>query len=419
MVLKVAMTKKLIVTLFSITIILSLCSCSKREVGGTTPWGTKLGDEEVLADSSGIFSLNDIQAQGEMIMLTMSGPDYYFDYHGHGFGTQYLLCELFARKLGVSLRVEVCQDTTQMLTRLNDGEGDIIVFPLPIDITGADSLAFCGVHNDSTRTSWAVRKGNVSLRDALNRWYHPQMVAHVKKFEDWIFSDHGVQRTVYAPVVSEVRGELSNYDHLFQRFAGDANADWRLLAALSYQESCFDPHARSWAGACGLMQLMPGTAAQLGVSSANIFDPVTNVAAGARLIRQLQSAFSDVPDPSERMNFVLASYNGGIGHVRDAMALTQKYGGNKYRWAEVSQMILKLSEPRFYQDPIVRNGYMRGTETYNYVLLVRQRYHRYSGIASPVSSASSSYEYTQPQRGGMSATPQRATHQHRWKPKDY
>ena len=245
------------------------------------------------------------------------------------------------------------------------------------------------------------------------------MVAHVKKFEDWIFSDHGVQRTVYAPVVSEVRGELSNYDHLFQRFAGDANADWRLLAALSYQESCFDPHARSWAGACGLMQLMPGTAAQLGVSSANIFDPVTNVAAGARLIRQLQSAFSDVPDPSERMNFVLASYNGGIGHVRDAMALTQKYGGNKYRWAEVSQMILKLSEPRFYQDPIVRNGYMRGTETYNYVLLVRQRYHRYSGIASPVSSASSSYEYTQPQRGGMSATPQRATHQHRWKPKDY
>ena len=73
------MTKKLIVALFSITIILSLCSCSKREVGGTTPWGTKLGDEEVLADSSGIFSLNDIQAQGEMIMLTMSGPDYYFD----------------------------------------------------------------------------------------------------------------------------------------------------------------------------------------------------------------------------------------------------------------------------------------------------------------------------------------------------
>ncbi len=406
--------------IISIFILLFILSCGKREVGGTTPWGTKIGEEDTAKGSGDVFSLSDIQAQGEMIMLTMSGPDYYYDYHGRGFGTQYLLCELFARRMGVTLRVEVCEDTTQMVTRLKDGEADIIVFPLPTDISGADSLTFCGARNDSTHTSWAIRKGNENLREALDKWYRPELVAHVKKFEDWIFSDHGVQRTVYAPVMSEVRGELSSYDHLFQRFAPDANADWRLLAALSYQESCFDPHARSWAGACGLMQLMPSTAAGLGVSSSSIFDPTTNVAAGARLIRQLQSSFSDVSDPNERMNFVLASYNGGIGHVRDAMALTQKYGGNKYRWAEVSQMILRLSEPRFYQDPVVKNGYMRGTETYNYVLLVRQRYQRYSGIASPSAVGSArSYEYTQPQHGSMSATPQRATHQHRWKPKDY
>ena len=104
---------------------------------------------------------------------------------------------------------------------------------------------------------------------------------------------------------------------------------------------------------------------------------------------------------------MLACYNGGNGHVRDAMALTKKYGGDPYRWSDVSQFILKLSEPRFYQDPVVKFGYMRGTETYNYVALVRQRYMKYSGIAGASYSPSSG-------ASGMDPVPHPASRPHRF-----
>ena len=90
-----------------------------------TPWGTVEGEDTATVEDH--FSLSDIQNNGEMIMLTMSGPETYFDYRGRGMGTQYLMCEKFAHNIGVSLRVELCRDTDEMVRRLQDGEGDIIV----------------------------------------------------------------------------------------------------------------------------------------------------------------------------------------------------------------------------------------------------------------------------------------------------
>ena len=89
--------------------------------------------------------------------------------------------------------------------------------------------------------------------------------------------------------------------------------------------------------------------------------------------------YRDVPDKVERLNFVLASYNGGVGHVRDAMALAEKNGADKYVWDDVSEFILKLSNPTYYRDDVVKHGYMRGTETHNYVASVRHRFEEYSG----------------------------------------
>ena len=390
------------------TIIL-LMACTDRKPSDKTPWGTVEGEKQEVAE--GQFTWNDIITNGEMIVLTMSQPDVYYEYHNRGLGAQYMLCEWFCRNWGVSVRVELCQDTLEMVNRLKKGEADAIIYPLPRELALNDSLLPCGVYSDEKNTAWAVRDDSKELADSFDHWYRPELLAKAKQFEDFLFSSQAVQRHVYAPIVSEARGVISNYDHLFQRYASAAGTDWRLLAALSYQESCFDPQARSWAGACGLMQLMPSTAAHLGVS--NIFNPEANVAGGARLIGELSGLFTDIPDPSERMNFVLASYNGGQGHVRDAMALTRKYGGNPHRWNDVSQFILKLSEPQFYRDPVVRYGYMRGTETYNYVLLVRQRYMKYSGVASP--SVISSGPVTMPTRGGVSPTPQRATKPHRFR----
>ena len=311
-------------------------------------------------------------------MLTINGPETYYDYRGRGMGLQYLLCEQFARQLGVSLRVELCKDTTEMVNRLEQGDGDIIAFPLP---RTDKRLLYSGPSADSLKTQWAVRKDNEALADTLNKWFSPKLIAQVKQRESFLLSTRSVTRHVYSPMLNRSQGVISRYDHYFQQYAPTARWDWRLMAAQCYQESTFDPQARSWAGAQGLMQIMPGTAAHLGLSLADIHDPEQNIAAAAKYLQELSAHFQDVRNVQERQYFVLASYNGGSYHVRDAMALTQKNGGNPHSWNHVSEYILKLSDPRYYRDPIVKYGYMRGSETVDYVNKIRARYAQYRGVA--------------------------------------
>ena len=131
------------------------------------------------------------------------------------------------------------------------------------------------------------------------------------------------------------------------------------------------------------MQIMPGTADHLGVPRSKLYDPETNIAAAAKLIKELNGVFSDIRDGYERTNFILASYNGGSHHIRDAMALARRDGKNAQRWAEVSPYVLKLAQPRYYNDPIVKYGYMRGSETVDYVAKIRQRHAGYQGVKAP------------------------------------
>ncbi|MBQ7684678.1 MAG: transglycosylase SLT domain-containing protein, partial [Bacteroidaceae bacterium] len=191
------------------------------------------------------------------------------------------------------------------------------------------------------------------------------------------------RRRARPPMLDRACGIISPYDDLFLRHSRTLGWDWRLLAALSYQESAFDPRALSWAGAQGLMQLIPATAAQRGKAAADVFDPPANIAAGCRYLKRIAALFSDITDPSERIAFTLAAYNGGYNHVRDAMALAEKYGASPRRWRDVSPYILRLSEPQYYRDPVVRYGYLRGTETEAYVRLILQRWHDYRGVARP------------------------------------
>ena len=382
------------VYLYALYALILLGSCAdKKPQTELTPWGTPVGDVEAMdADDSEDdaakthskskgFSLNEIQENGEMIMLTINGPTTYYDYHNHGMGLQYLLCEKFAQQIGVALRVEVCKDTAEMVSKLNKGEGDVIAVPLP-KTANQKKMLFCGATTDSARTQWAVANGNVSLADTLNRWFRPNMVAEVKKEEAWLLSTRSIRRHVYSPFLNRSKGVISRYDYLFQRYSGTARMDWRLMAAQCYQESCFDANARSWAGACGLMQIMPSTAAHLGLPMSMVHDAESNVAAAAKYMAELQGHFSDVGDPSQRVLFALAAYNGGFHHIRDAMALTRKFGGNPYNWGSVKEFVFRLSQSAYYSDPVVKYGYMRGTETVDYVDRIRARWSEYNGGAS-------------------------------------
>ena len=128
------------------------------------------------------------------------------------------------------------------------------------------------------------------------------------------------------------------------------------------------------------MQLMPQTAQKLGVSQKS--SPEAQIKAGIRLVEKLEKRFiNEIQDPHERAKFVLASYNIGYGHVRDAINLTVKYGGDPDLWENnVETYLLNKSQPEYYNDPIVHNGYCRGKETYNYVREIMYRYDHYLNI---------------------------------------
>lgn len=349
---------KLLSTLIFILIL--LCSCGqKKQETVVTPWG-EIADTIPTDDS---FDLDEIQRNGELIALTLTGPETYYDYRGKHLGAQYLLAQKFADKLGVSLRMEVCRDSAEMLQRLEDGEADLICYPMTKKGLG-----------------WLVGDDKEDLEEELKAWYKPGMLAEVKKEEEFLLSNRAVRRRVFAPMLNRAGGVISHYDGFFQRYASTIRWDWRLLAAQCYQESTFDPKARSWAGACGLMQIMPGTADDLGLSRANIYDPEQNIAAAVRYLAQLERNFSDIREHSERTKFVLAAYNGGHFHIRDAMALARKNGRNANSWREVESFVLGLSQPQYYNDPVVKNGYMRGSETVDYVRKIHERWNGYRGV---------------------------------------
>ncbi len=341
--------------IYAALLLVLLSSCKKRQQGPViAPWGAVT--DTIPAD--GTFSLRDIMANGELIFLTISGPETYYDYHGRGMGIQYLVAEKFAQHLGVGLRVEVCKDSAEVVSKLKSGGGDVMAL-LPPD---------------------SLRANEKSLEEELRRWYRPEMIDEARKEEKRMFTVAKVKRRVYSPYLNRSSGIISKYDALFQKYAPVARWDWRLMAAQCYQESCFDPQARSWAGARGLMQIMPKTAAHLGLPMEQIHEPEANISAAARYLQQLMQTFGDIPNVHERQNFVLAAYNGGAGHVRDAMALARKHGADTRTWGSVSRYLALLSNPEYYRDPVVKNGYMRSSETIDYVERIRSRYSQYGGV---------------------------------------
>ena len=174
-------------------------------------------------------------------------------------------------------------------------------------------------------------------------------------------------------------GKISEYDKIIKKYSKEINWDWRLVASLIYQESRFKPNAVSWAGAYGLMQLMPVTAQKMGISKNAT--PVQQIKAGTELIKWLEERFENIQDHSERIKFVLAAYNVGLGHVLDAQKLAEKDGKDPDIWDDnVDEYLLKKSDPDFYNDPVVKYGYCRGIETYNYVSQILDRYEHYKNI---------------------------------------
>lgn len=216
------------------------------------------------------------------------------------------------------------------------------------------------------RSAWGVAPDKRWLADSIDCWMEgaaPQEAQ--KELLKQYFQLSKIEGAPYKIDFSS--GKISKYDDIFRRYAPQIDWDWRMLAAQAYTESNFNPRARSWVGASGLMQMMPKTARAYGLR--NVYNPELNVKAAVKLIADLDKMLADyVPNTEERKKFIMAAYNGGIGHVYDAMRLAQKHGKDPQVWdGNVAEAALMLANPVYYNDPVVKYGYLRGRETYNYV----------------------------------------------------
>ena len=231
------------------------------------------------------------------------------------------------------------------------------------------------------KIAWAVRKDQKHLADTLDAWLAKfNKTLEARLLYNKYFKNMRVRRLVKSEYFSYTGGKLSPYDDLIKKAARKIGWDWRLLASMIYQESEFKPHVTSWVGAYGLMQLMPETMKEFGVTKSS--GAGEQIDAGVRLLRSFEKQLpSEITDSVERIKFTLASYNGGLAHILDARRLARKYGKNPNVWDNnVDFFVLHLSEKKYYHDPLVRNGYMRGWETYDFVRQIFDRYEGYKTL---------------------------------------
>jgi membrane-bound lytic murein transglycosylase F len=283
---------------------------------------------------------------------------------------------------GIDFTIEPAPETLEtetLIAGVADGTYDMTVADghiLGIELTWRDDVRGAFELGPEADIAWAVRPGDDELLgavDAYMRRHGPRSeffnVLHQKYFTK---TQEVSRRLQERP---EVSGEISPYDDLFRKYGEEFGIDWRLLAAQAFQESRFDVGARSWAGAVGLMQLMPRTARGLGVKD-DLRDPEVGIRAGAMYLRRLADRhYPDLPF-TERLRFALGAYNAGPGHVRDGRQIARRQGLDPDVWFDQVDQALPLLSRRDYARK-ARYGFCRCQEAVRYVSEIHQRYRRY------------------------------------------
>ena len=292
------------------------------------------------------------------------------------------LVEIENRVTGDIEVVEVDTVSEALIRQVARGGIDLTVAPenvAQLEASYFENLVVEPVIGPATGVVWAVRRNSPTLQVALDRWIveNRDSGRWAALYRKYYVDRDGFRERVESRYLTSATGTLSEYDDVFKANAAKIGWDWRLLASQAYQESKFKPRARSWAGAMGLLQIMPLTAQDLGIADA--YDVEANVDGAVRYLRWLEDNYWEeaIPDSLERQKFTLASYNAGAGHVLDAMRLTEKYGGDDTKWEDVAFWMLKKSDPTYYNDPVVRHGYARGLEPVHYVAIILDRYDHY------------------------------------------
>ncbi|MBU8870048.1 MAG: transglycosylase SLT domain-containing protein [Gemmatimonadales bacterium] len=237
---------------------------------------------------------------------------------------------------------------------------------------------------DQRPTVWLLRRNNPDLKNALDGYLKRHLnvglngrtrrsqtygIIYDRYFEN-PKTIQGFREAAHRPDKS---GKISDYDEMIQQMAEKHGLDWRMVAALIYQESRFFPQARSKAGALGLMQVLPQFA---GPQADSLFVPEPNLRAGLRLMESTFNSYAYL-DSLDRWCFTLAEYHAGIGHLTDARRIAMDMGRDPNRWnGSLAVALPRLVQKKFYKN--TRHGFYGGNQTVQYVKEILNRYRMYT-----------------------------------------
>jgi membrane-bound lytic murein transglycosylase F len=281
--------------------------------------------------------------------------------------------------------IEVPFGSEKLIQHVSDGEIDYTICDENVAIVNSSYYPNIDVNTPVSfpqSIAWGIRRNKSdALAAELNRW-----ISSYKKTESFAllyakyFRNASSSSIVKSDFYALNTGKVSQYDDIIRKFSSVINWDWRLLASLICQESHFNPSVVSYTGAFGLMQVMPATGKNFGIDVTT--SPENNIKAGIEYISWLHSIFDPrIPEEKERINFILAAYNAGPGHVLDAMNLAAKNGMDPLKWeGSVALWLKKKSDPKYYNDTVVKNGYFKGIESVVFVSQILTRYEHYKNI---------------------------------------
>lgn len=344
------------------------------------------------------IDFDEIKSRGTLRMITRYSSTSYFLHSGRDRGFEYELVSRFARENGLKVEVILIDSDEDPIQMLESGVGDLIADHFRINDDLQKLVSFRRPYNfinqvydegeaKSESIAWATRKNAPTLKQKIDDFIGSHI--QVRKSDGKILRSaylNNLSRRYFEQDRLESRshdrafdaiysGYLSPYDDMVKSIADEAGVDWKLVIAVMAQESAFNPNAESYAGAMGLMQIIPRFSKVMDKNS--LYEPEINVREGVRYLKKHLNRESHL-DSLNQYSMALAAYNVGSGNLADARELAVKLGTNPDEWTNIADALLKLMEPKYYKH--ARFGYKRGTETVNYVQDVLIRYSRYQSI---------------------------------------
>ena len=299
---------------------------------------------------------------GEDLTCVIDLGDEMYKRHGLETGMCYELLTRFAEDNRCNVNIITSSRGENYIDSLKNGSVDIVITNARDLDKDTDSVKLSRMLN--SRCAWAIQEDAEAELRQINLW-----ISHMTESPDFEtierrFRAYG--NPIRKAEMGVVTRTVSPYDDMLKKYSAELGWDWRMLAAVVYQESKFSINSKSHRGATGLMQVMPSTAEYYGIN--DLLNPEKNLKAGTKHLKRLQKMFEkEGIDQTELIKFTLAAYNAGEGRIADCRRFAESKEADSNSWDEIVSLIPLMREDSILEEESVKLGKFQGHETIAYV----------------------------------------------------